>query len=118
MRQAPNTKETILSGSRTEKIFNRKPAQNDPFRRRMSIDLFVSQTGGEVIKAEKSGVSAHLALLIDHLRTRYSLGFSPKRELRDGRFRQIKLGLTPEAQQRLGEVVIRTRQGYYARPRN
>jgi len=104
--------------TRTEKIFSRRPAQNDPFRRRMSIDLFVSQTGGEMVKAEKSGVSAHLALLIDHLRNRYSLGFSPKRELADGRFRQIRLGLTPEAQKRLGEVVIRTKQGYYARPRN
>ncbi|MGH9854616.1 MAG: hypothetical protein ACREBD_32700, partial [Blastocatellia bacterium] len=62
-------------------------------------------------------VNARLALLIDHLRTRYSLGFSSKKEQVDGSFRRVSLVLTREAQKRLGDVVVRTRQGYYARPR-
>jgi hypothetical protein len=84
----------------------------------MSVDPFAQQTGGEVIKAEKSEVNARLALLIDHLRTRYSLAFGPKRELADGSFRHIKLMLTPAAQKRWGDAVVRTKPGYYARPRS
>jgi VWFA-related protein len=102
--------------TRTEKIFNWNRPTNDIYRRRMSVDPFATQTGGEVIKSDKTEVNARLALLIDHLRSRYSLGFSPKKEQADGSFRRISLALTSEAQKRLGDVVIRTKQGYYARP--
>jgi len=82
----------------------------------MSVDPFAAQTGGEVIKSDKTEVNLRLAMLIDHLRTRYSLGFISKKERSDGSFRRISLALTPEARKRLGAVVIRTKQGYYARP--
>ncbi len=104
--------------TRTEKIFNWERPRNDIYRRRMMVDPFANQTGGEIIKSNKAEVNARLALLIDHLRTRYSLGFSPKKEQADGGFRRIGLALTREAQKRLGDVVVRTKQGYYARPRN
>jgi hypothetical protein len=55
-------------------------------------------------------------MLIDHLRTRYSLGSISKKEKADGNFRRVSLALTPEVRKRLGDVVIRTKQGYYARP--
>jgi hypothetical protein len=103
--------------TRTEKLFNWNRPDNDIYRRRMSIEPFANQTGGEVIKSDKAEVNARLALLIDHLRTRYSLGFSSKKEQVDGGFRRVSLVLTREAQKRLGDVVVRTRQGYYARPR-
>ncbi|HZS07560.1 MAG TPA: VWA domain-containing protein [Blastocatellia bacterium] len=110
----------IVEGAMTKstKIFDRKPDSQDIYRRRMSIDPFASETGGEVIKAEKNEINARLALLIDHLRTRYSLGFSPKRERHDGSYRQIRLNLTADARKRLGEVVVKAKQGYYARPRS
>ena len=100
----------------TEKIFNWNRPGADIYRRRMSVDPFAAQTGGEVIKSDKTEVNARLAMLIDHLRTRYSLGFISKKEQADGKFRRISLALTPEARKRLGDVVIRTKQGYYARP--
>ena len=102
--------------TKTEKLFNWNRPSNDVYRRRMTVDPFATQTGGEVIKSDKTEVNARLALLIDHLRTRYSLGFSPKKEQADGSFRRISLALTSEAQKRLGDVVIRTKQGYFARP--
>ncbi|MGE0132476.1 MAG: VWA domain-containing protein [Blastocatellales bacterium] len=104
--------------TKTEKIFNWERPGNDIYRRRMSVDPFANQTGGEIIKSNKTEVNARLALLIDHLRTRYSLGFSSKKEQADGGFRRVSLALTREAQKRLGDVVVRTKQGYYARPRN
>jgi VWFA-related protein len=103
--------------TRTERLFNWNRPDNDIYRRRMSVEPFANQTGGEVIKSDKAEVNARLALLIDHLRTRYSLGFSSKKEQVDGSFRRVSLVLTREAQKRLGDVVVRTRQGYYARPR-
>ncbi len=36
----------------------------------------------------------------------------------DGKFRKIKLRVRPEVEKREGGVVILTKQGYYARPRN
>ncbi len=104
--------------TRTERIFNWERPGADIYRRRMSVDPFANQTGGEIIKSNKTEVNARLALLIDHLRTRYSLGFSSKKEQADGGFRRIGLALTREAQKRLGDVVVRTKQGYYARRRN
>ncbi len=103
--------------TKTEKIFNWSRPDHDIYRRRMTVDPFANQTGGEVIKSSKSEVNARLALLIDHLRTRYSLGFSPKKEQADGSFRRIRLALTAESQKRLGDPVVRAKQGYYARPR-
>jgi len=102
--------------TRTEKIFNWNRPGPDIYRRRMTVDPFAIQTGGEVIKSDKTEVNNRLALLIDHLRNRYSLGFSPKKEQADGSFHRISLALTIEAQKRLGDVVIRNKQGYYARP--
>src|SRR5215510_7311761 len=102
--------------TRTEKIFNWNRPGPDIYRRRMTVDPFASQTGGEVIKSDKTEVNNRLALLIDHLRNRYSLGFSPKKEQADGSFHRISLALTIEAQKRLGDIVIRNKQGYYARP--
>jgi VWFA-related protein len=109
----------VVQGAMTgaEKIFNWNRSGADVYRRRMTVDPFAAQTGGEVIKSGRTEVNARLALLIDHLRTRYTLGFISKKEQSDGNFRRISLALTPEAKKRLGDVVIRTKQGYYARPR-
>ncbi len=104
--------------SRAERIFRRGQDGRDIFRRRMTIDPIANLTGGELINAPSLEINARLGQLIDHLRTRYSLGFSPKRERADGGYRQIRLALTPETQKRLGDVVIKTKQGYYAKPRS
>jgi VWFA-related protein len=105
--------------SSTEKLFswNRPGKDRDIYRRKMSLDPFALQSGGEVIKSTKTEINSRLAQLIDHLRTRYSLGFTPKREQVDGKYHRIGLALNAETRKRLGEVIVRTRQGYYARPR-
>lgn len=107
----------IVEGSlsRAEKIFRRDKDGRDMFRRRMTIDQFVNQTGGEQMKAPSTEISMRLSQLIDHLRTSYSIGFSPGRDQNDGRYRRINIALTPQARKRLGDVVIRFKQGYYAR---
>jgi len=109
----------IVEGSlsRVEKIFRRGRDGKDIYRRRMTIDPFANSSGGETIKAATPEINSRLAQLIDHLRTRYTLGFSPKREQIDGGYRQLRLILTPQTQNRLGDVLIKSRQGYFARRR-
>lgn len=72
-------------------------------------------TGGLVIVAEKKQITDQFTAIIEHLRTRYSLGYMPSKAERTGEFRKIKLSLAPEAEQREGRVTIITKQGYYAR---
>ncbi len=104
--------------TKTEKMFSwNRPGADDAFRRKMSVDPFANQTGGEVLKSDKTQVNTRLALLIDHLRTRYSIGFSPRREQIDGNFHRVQLTLSAEARKRLGDAAIRARQGYFARQR-
>jgi VWFA-related protein len=103
--------------SKAEKMFRRRGDGKDIFRRRMTIDPFANQTGGEIIQSPSLEINIRLAQLIDNLRNRYSLGFSSKREQVDGGYHRIRLVLTPETQKRVGEVVIKTREGYYARRR-
>ncbi|HXF39241.1 MAG TPA: hypothetical protein VN687_05975, partial [Blastocatellia bacterium] len=52
--------------------------------------------------------------LIDHLRTRYTLGFVSTNRKRDGSFRKLKLELTHPATNREDRLVVKTKRGYIA----
>jgi hypothetical protein len=53
--------------------------------------------------------------MIEHLWSRYSLGYTPTNQVYDGRYRKIPVTLSPEAKRRLGnDIVISARKGYYA----
>jgi len=80
-----------------------------------SISTYANKTGGEVMDTDETDLDVKLAELIDHLRTRYSLGYAPPNANMDGKFRKLKLKVTSQVEAREGEVVVRTRQGYYAR---
>ena len=81
---------------------------------RDSIANFLTETGGILTRVDKDNVNDKLAGLIERLRSRYSLGYTPLNLQRDGRFRNIKLKVTPEVQRSEGEVTILARKGYYA----
>jgi VWFA-related protein len=74
---------------------------------------YASVSGGQVIEFKKKELSEKLALLIDDLRLRYSLGYHPSRQKPKGKYCVIKVKLTPEARKTLGNVVVEARQGYY-----
>jgi VWFA-related protein len=104
----------VVEGSltRTEKLFRRDRDGRDIYRRRMTIDPFIDLTGGEMVRANPAEVSNQLARLVDHLRSRYSFGYTPKREGNAVGYHQIRLELTEQSARRLGEVMVRTRRGY------
>lgn len=108
----------LLVGSATPKalnIFTRD--HKDIYNRRVQVAEFTEPTGGEVMQAETRDVNQKLAQLIEHLRTRYSIGYTPTNTALNGRFRRISLRLSDEAQRREGAMLVKTRQGYYARER-
>lgn len=74
---------------------------------------YTRQTGGQVVESYGSKkISAKMADLIDQIRTRYALGFHPSVDGQQ-RFREIRLEISPEVQQREGKMIVETRKGYY-----
>ena len=74
---------------------------------------YAEQTGGEVLRASSDEVSRKLAELIDHIRTRYSLGYRPSVEQPAGKFCKIKLVVAPSIAKREGKLLVKTRAGYF-----
>jgi VWFA-related protein len=74
---------------------------------------YATATGGQVIEYKKKELSEKLALMIDDLRMRYSIGYHPASQKPKGKFSTIKVKLTPEAMKTIGSVVVEAKQGYY-----
>jgi len=74
---------------------------------------YAAATGGQVIEFKKKELKEKLALLIDDLRMRYSLGYHPSAQKPKGKYCVIKVKLAPEAKKVAGNVVVEARQGYY-----
>lgn len=80
-----------------------------------NINIYANETGGLVLRAKKGEVGEKLTDLIDQLRTRYTLGYMPTNRKRDGKFRKIKVLVSPEVEEREGELAVLARRGYYAK---
>ena len=90
-----------------EMLFRRQFPPGDVYK-------YAQQTGGEVLESYSSKkISAKMAELIDQIRTRYALGYRPGADDQKGRFREIRLEMSPEVIKREGKVIIETRKGYY-----
>ncbi len=74
---------------------------------------YAAATGGQVIEFKQKELQQKLAMMIDDLRMRYSLGYHPSAQKPKGKYCTIKVKLAPEAKKALGNVVVEARQGYY-----
>jgi hypothetical protein len=74
---------------------------------------YAKATGGLVVESNDKTVPAKLAELIDDLRLRYTLGYSPFVAKPQGTFCTIKVELAPEIKKLQRDLVVETRQGYY-----
>src|SRR5579864_3420084 len=74
---------------------------------------YAAATGGQVIEFKKKELQEKLAMMIDDLRMRYSLGYHPSVQKPKGKYCAIKVRLAPEAKKAVGNVVVEARQGYY-----
>ena len=75
------------------------------------VGRYVELTGGEIVQANNQDVAEKFALLIEHLRLRYAIGFRPSDKNEDGKFRPVQIKLSPAR----NNMVVTTRHGYYFR---
>jgi VWFA-related protein len=104
-------------------LYNIKVPGHNPLGARMmavghgfvNVRRITAEAGGEVIEVEKEG-SLYLAFqtVIDRLKTRYTLGYSPTNLAHDGRFRALELKLQPRWGKKGSDYTILSRRGYYA----
>lgn len=77
------------------------------------VHKYAKATGGLVVESNDKTIPAKLAELIDDLRLRYTLGYSPSVAKPQGTFCTIKVELAPEVKKLQKDLVVEARQGYY-----
>jgi Ca-activated chloride channel homolog len=82
------------------------------------VNEYCEETGGEVLGADQKEVNNRLAEMFTRLRTRYTLGYRPPESKEEGKFRRVKVQLTPPIMKTNKKLVVRARTGYYFRKRN
>lgn len=85
------------------------------FRAKSSnLKQLAEETGGEVITDKPENLDRAFNDLIDHLRTRYTLGFVSTNRKRDGSFRKLKVELAHPPTRAEDRLVVKTKRGYVA----
>ena len=79
-----------------------------------NLNRLAEETGGEVLSDKPELLNHVFNDLIDHLRTRYVIGFVSSNTKRDGTFRKIKLDVAQPSTKPEDRLVVRTRRGYVA----
>lgn len=82
--------------------------------RSMSVNKLAEETGGEVMHDKPEQLDRAFATLIEHLRTRYQMGFVPTNRKRDGTTRKLKVKINPSVEKAEGKLAIKTRSSYIA----
>jgi Ca-activated chloride channel family protein len=82
------------------------------------VNEYCEETGGEVLGADQKEVNNRLAEMFTRLRTRYTLGYRPPESNEEGKFRRVKVQLTPPIMKTNKKLVVRARTGYHFRKRN
>jgi hypothetical protein len=82
------------------------------------IDEYARATGGPVLSTGTQEVPQNLALLLDQVRARYTLGYKPTAGESQGKFCKLSLRLSPEflakhPELRKQDLIVMTRSGYY-----
>lgn len=82
------------------------------------VKKYAELTGGPVLNTSKKEVADRLALLIDQIRNRYTLGYKPVTSKPDGTFCKLQLELRPDVYKehpdlRKPDVIVHTKRGYY-----
>jgi VWFA-related protein len=82
------------------------------------FDQYAKATGGPILNTSTKDAAAHLSLLLDQIRSRYTLGYKPARVEPDGKFCKLGVQLTPEffrdnPELRKQGLVVLARAGYY-----
>lgn len=88
--------------------------KDDGLRTSSALSLYAENTGGEIVSTSPVNLTEQLNQMASRIRMRYLLGYEPTNEKRDGKFRYVRVSLTPQKKKELGDVIIKTRLGFYA----
>src|ERR1700722_2168038 len=82
------------------------------------IDEYAKASGGPVLNTSTQDAPEHLALLLDEIRARYTLGYKPAKVELPGKFCKLSLRLSPQVEEEHPELrkqglLVSTRSGYY-----
>ena len=66
------------------------------------------------MKDKPENLDRTFATLIEHLRTRYNIGFVSSNKSRDGTMRKLKVELTDATRKSQGKLVVKARRSYIA----
>jgi len=80
----------------------------------LSVKGLAEETGGEVLDDKPENLDRTFDTLVEHLRTRYSMGFVPTNRKRDGTVRKLKLKVAPAVEKSQGKLAVKTRGSYIA----
>ena len=83
----------------------------------LRVNDLAEETGGEVLDDKPENLDRAFDTLVEHLRTRYSMGFVPTNRKRDGTTRKLKLKVAPAVEKSQGKLAVKTR-GSYVAPRS
>jgi Ca-activated chloride channel family protein len=79
-----------------------------------SLKQFTEETGGEIFIAKPDVLDRAFETMVDHLRSRYTIGYVSSNTKRDGTYRKVKVQVSPDVQKREGDLTVSTRRGYLA----
>jgi len=79
-----------------------------------TLEEFVEQTGGTILKDKPEKGDELLIKLAGMIRSTYTIGYYPENSNFDGQFRRISMELSPSGKSKAGKVNIKTRNGYRA----
>jgi VWFA-related protein len=80
----------------------------------LRLNDLAQETGGEVLDDKPENLDRAFDTLVEHLRTRYSMGFVSTNKKHDGTARKLKLKVAPAVEKSQGKLAVKTRGSYIA----
>jgi Ca-activated chloride channel family protein len=80
----------------------------------VDVKDMTEETGGEIFEVQQEGsMLLVLQALIERLKSRYTLGYYPASETKDGKLRKLEVKLRPSFGQKGHDYTVLSRKGYY-----
>ena len=81
----------------------------------LRINDLAEETGGEVLDDKPENLDVTFNTLVEHLRTRYQMGYVPTNRKHDGTVRKVRLKVSPVVEKTQGKLAVKTRRTYVAK---
>jgi VWFA-related protein len=80
----------------------------------LRINDLAEETGGEVLDDKPEKLDGTFNTLVEHLRTRYQMGYVPTNRKHDGTVRKLRLKISPAVEKSRGKLAVKTKRSYVA----